>query len=372
MKRREYLTGVAGVGALTAVGATGQVAAASDHTLGTITDPSCDDDGPGGYVYPTADEFKDGVYDMQEVTVSDDGDAWTFTVSIDGPVENPYDFDAGFSVQVFQLYVHDPDAPDDAPTSTEGRTGSNVTFEDPYHYRVHVVGDNQVVEDAAGETLAEIDASGNASDATISFSVPKDAIGGASNFGDYRLSFLLLGQDGFATGAVRQGDAFAEEAGEYTVGGAAGENSPHVFDMLSPEGVVDQSSALAYDSDSKATLPLTPVSDLFSGESQGPPDADRDGVPDREDYAPENSAVQDAPSEALPGADGPPENLDDDPSGYVEDIDGDGDADADDVRLLLNERKSDAVQNNPGYFDSNGDGRVTISDVADLYRRIFQ
>ena len=52
-------------------------------------------------------------------------------------------------------------------------------------------------------------------------------------------------------------------------------------------------------------------------------------------------------------------------------MDGDGDTDADDVRWLLNERDSDTVQNNANQYDYDNDGDVDISDVVELYRRIF-
>jgi len=336
---------MAGVGALATVGATGQATATSNHVLGKITDPSGDDDGPGGYVYPVGEagpdgssEFIDGAYDMEEVMITDDDNAWTFTTSIGSRVNNPYGFDGGFSVQVFQMYVHDPDASDDQPASTMGRIGTNITFEDPYHYRVHVVGNGQAVEDASSPDPSEanviedsLNVSVNTNNNSISFSVPKSSIGGGS-LEDKRIAFLLLPQDGFGTGGIRQ--AFVEDAGDetYTVGGAPGENQPHVFDMLDPEGVVDQSDALSYSSDAKASIPLFQV----------------------------GNALEDATSEE-----------DSDSTSRPTDVDGDGDSDADDVRWLLNERNSDTVQNNVSQYDYDNDGDVDISDVVQLYRRIF-
>ncbi|WP_197428509.1 glucodextranase DOMON-like domain-containing protein, partial [Halapricum sp. CBA1109] len=109
---------------------------ASNHVVGSIPDPEGDDDGPGGYAYPTASEFVDGAYDMTGVTIYDNGDSWTFEVGIAGDFTNSYEFAGGFGVQVLELYIRDPDAGSDVPTSTQGRPGTGVTFEGPWHYLV--------------------------------------------------------------------------------------------------------------------------------------------------------------------------------------------------------------------------------------------
>jgi carbohydrate-binding DOMON domain-containing protein len=359
----------------------------------TAPDPIGDDDGPGGYTYPTSDEFKDGVYDMTGVTVDDEGDAVSFEVGIDGPVEDSYDFGSGFGVQVFQLYLQDPNASGDLPTATEGRAGSGVTFDEPYHYRVHVTGNGSVVEDASaagafaeqvGDTTViseDVTASGDSENSTITFTVPKDAIGGGENLGEYKFSLLLFGQDGFGVGGVRTN--FLPEADTYAFGlGDNGViNAPRAIDVLDPAGTFEQYEALSFTEEEMATVPLLRMDEAFEpaqtggedgGESEGPADADNDGVPDEEDFAPENGAIQDPPSETVPGGEGPPQNADGDGQGLAEDVDGDGDTDVDDVRSLLFNRNSDAVQENRAYFDFDGDGRITIKDAAELYNRIFR
>jgi carbohydrate-binding DOMON domain-containing protein len=360
-------------------------------------DPTGDDDGPGGYTYPTSSEFKDGVYDMTEVTVSDDGDALSFEVGIAGPVEDAYDFGSGFGVQVLELYLQDPNAGSDVPTSTAGRPGTGINFTEPYHYRVHVMGDGQVVEDASSEagayseslgspevlaTSEESDvlsASGSAEDSTITFTVPKSAIGGGDNLGDYKAALFMFGQDGFGVGGIRTN--LQLESAQYAIGlGDNGViNAPRALDMLDPEGVVDQYEVLgSYTEDSLAEAPLVAMSDLFTpadtGEQEAP-DSDGDGVPDDEDYAPNDPNVQDPPagpsepmSETVPGGEGPPTSTDRD--NFVEDVDGDGDADIDDLQLLAEERKSDIVQSNSAYFDYNDDGDFTLSDLVTLFRKI--
>ena len=366
----------------------------------TAQDPTGDDDGPGGYAYPTASEFVDGAYDMTDVTVMDDGDSLTFEVGIAGDFTNSYEFAGGFGVQVIELYIQDPNAGSDVPTSTQGRPGTGVTFEEPWHYLVHVMGDQQLVEDASSEAGAfdtelgepnvlanseegdAISASGDTDANTISFTVNKDVIGGG-NIEDKEIAMLMFGQDGFGLGGIRT--SVGVEAAEYQIG--LGDNpvlnNPKAFDMLDPEGVVDQYEALSYTEDEAATVPLFAMSEGFTpaesggGGEEEAVDSDGDGVPDDEDYAPEDPTIQDPPAgpdgqpdQIVPGGEGTPTSIDRD--GFTEDVDGDGDVDSRDVSLLFDKRNSDAVQSNSAYYDFNDDGQFTIGDIVELYNKIFR
>lgn len=68
--------------------------------------------------------------------------------------------------------------------------------------------------------------------------------------------------------------------------------------------------------------------------------------------------------------DGTPTDVDGD--GRYEDVDGDGDADIGDVRSLLNNRNSDAVQANVDAYDFDGDGDVDTGDVLALFRQLYR
>jgi len=71
----------------------------------------------------------------------------------------------------------------------------------------------------------------------------------------------------------------------------------------------------------------------------------------------------------LPGADGPPRDIDGD--GTVEDVNGDGVADADDAMAYYANRDSDAIRNNPEQFDFDDDGEPgTVFDVVKLFNEI--
>jgi len=237
--------------------------------LPSITDPEGDDTGPGTYTYPTADAISEGCYDVSEVEIESTTQYWNFTVHIDGPLENPWGGDSGFSVQAIHAYIQDPNAGDDAATSAAMRTGLVSSFQEGYHYRVAIHGESgpKVVETATGETLAEgIPAEADQENSTISFSVPKTHFQ-TENLREMKMTMMMLPTDGFGTGGIRQ--SFGGEAAQWAFGGAksgTSETAPRIIDLIGPENVVKQEEALSYSADSAPTVPLYTVESLVSGE----------------------------------------------------------------------------------------------------------
>lgn len=81
------------------------------------------------------------------------------------------------------------------------------------------------------------------------------------------------------------------------------------------------------------------------------------------------SSAAASPRPTLPGLSSPAGDLDGD--ALLEDVDGDGDGDVFDALSYYNNRKSDAVRNNPQQFDFDGDGTVgTVFDTVALYNKI--
>lgn len=84
----------------------GSVAMAADIKL---SDPTGDDNGPGGYTYPTDPAYPKGAFDLTAVELKTKGKeveiAVTFNKSIEDPWESAKWQGNGWSVQMVQLYV---------------------------------------------------------------------------------------------------------------------------------------------------------------------------------------------------------------------------------------------------------------------------
>ncbi|QSG15104.1 glucodextranase DOMON-like domain-containing protein [Halapricum desulfuricans] len=291
MRRRQYLSSVAGISAVSALGVQSvgaevsqlsSLAAQTDGTM-TINDPEGDDIGPGSYTYPA--NLEKGQFDVTQLDVEETDTHWEFTAHM-GVQNNGFDNDAGFSTQVIQLYIRDPNAPDDAPTSSESRLGAVSTFQNEYHYRVHVQAGNTLLEHAGQDPEGEdyeplvsgFPASGDTENNTISFSVPKEPFDTA-NFAEMSGAIMMFSQDGFGVGGIRQGFV-SGEAADWKFGGAkegALESAPRVIDLVGPETVINQEEALAYSEGSPPSIPLYSMADLVAGGTINDPEGDDNG-----------------------------------------------------------------------------------------------
>ena len=272
MRRRQYLSGVAGVSALSVLsissaGAdTGQASSLAAQTEGTmtITDPEGDDVGPGTYTYPA--NLEKGQFDVTQLDLEEADSHWEFTAYV-GVQKNQFGNEAGFSSQVIQLYLQDPNAPDDAPTSTEGTAGVVSQFQEPYHYVAHIEAGNARIENANGDVVEEISASGNAANSTITFSIPKSPIN-TDDITQLKTAILVFSQDGFGENGIRQGFN-AGSAGDWNFGGAkngAVDSAPRVIDLVGPDTVLDQEAALSYSEGSPPQIPIYTIQTLVTGE----------------------------------------------------------------------------------------------------------
>ena len=245
-------------------------------------EPTGEGYGPGTYEYPTSDDFYEGAWDIDELTVSASRDHVEFAFTMATEVENPWALPRPFSHQFFQIYVYDPEA--DGPESVEGRAGLNADMAAPYHYRVVVNGETtEAVEDADGGTVTS-DVETDAEDRTVTIRVPADAIGWDEDAdGGLGISALVAPFDGFGDGDVR---AIGEDAGEYVIGGGTGENDPHVMDLVTPEGVERADVLGSYDAETNVTLPFVELGDvdLPEGSTVEAP-ADEDDDDDEDDAA---------------------------------------------------------------------------------------
>lgn len=95
--------------------------------VGSLTDPTGDDNGPGSYKYPSNGAFSKGSFDLTKFGVFEDGDTVRFVTTVAGFINNPWGGN-GMSTQRINIYLRDQDARSNA-TPTALMPGTN-TFAD--------------------------------------------------------------------------------------------------------------------------------------------------------------------------------------------------------------------------------------------------
>ena len=92
----------------------------------TLTDPTGDDDGPGGYIYPTDAVYTPGSFDLTELQVKAKGKNIEFKTTVKQRLDDPWGMDVGFAVQMMFIFI-DTDGKEGSG-HTEGIPGLNIQF----------------------------------------------------------------------------------------------------------------------------------------------------------------------------------------------------------------------------------------------------
>lgn len=82
----------------------------------TFTDPVGDDNGPGGYVYPTDAVYTRGSFDLTELSIEAKGSRASVDVTLNTTLQDPWGMGGGFSVQMIFVFI-----------DTDGKAGSGHT-----------------------------------------------------------------------------------------------------------------------------------------------------------------------------------------------------------------------------------------------------
>ena len=229
------------------------------ETVVNLSDPAGDDHGPGSYTFPTNGAFEAGAFDVRSFTVEQTPSVYEFTVE----VENLYDAwgsGRGFSPHMFVLWVRDP-AKSGGSTASLDDLEATVSFEQPWHYRLEVSGYTKSAVDATGAPLTDADGDAvslrenvDTTANTVTLSVDRAAFDGV-DAADLAVVPAVQSED---RGTLRP---VAEQRDAYVFGGAkdgASGVAPRIADLVAPDGVA-QSDALAYDADTRASLPFVPL-----------------------------------------------------------------------------------------------------------------
>ncbi|WP_445151563.1 glucodextranase DOMON-like domain-containing protein [Baekduia sp. Peel2402] len=215
--------------------------------IASFDDPDGDDHGPGTFAYPTAGDFHDGAYDLQQFQVYDDGDDVVFRARVRDLTPT---FGSALGAQLLDVYVHDPGAASTSTGSAYATRNYTIAPSGAWSRLIEVQGFGQLLRDASGAAVGTAAISANEISRYITFSVPKATLGGTPAAG-WGFSVVLHGQDGFSPDQAR---GFQPVPQDYQFGVCAPGGSaplcsvdpgtvPKAMDVLTPAGV-DQADEL--------------------------------------------------------------------------------------------------------------------------------
>ncbi|MDR7381738.1 family 49 glycosyl hydrolase [Promicromonospora iranensis] len=200
--------------------------------VGSVADPSGDDDGPGSYRYPSAGAFNPGSFDLTALDVYRDGPTVHFVVSTAGEVRNPWGGN-GMSTQRVNIYLKNRAS----RTTTPLLPGTNTSAAGAWKYAIVADGRNDTSRLGGGVYGADLTRIGNVRltvipSGKIVTSVPAAALSGVGlRTAGYQVSMFSAAEDGEGTGNVRpiygidcwQGIGCPAFVGPYRGGGGAGD-----------------------------------------------------------------------------------------------------------------------------------------------------
>jgi carbohydrate-binding DOMON domain-containing protein len=238
-----------------------------------FNDPIGDDNGPGGYTYPTDAVYLPGSFDLTELKVEEKGSDLEFSVSVNSRLADPWGMGVGFAVQMVFIFI-DTEA---EGGYTDSLPGLNVQFAaDSAWNKVVVLSPQQqsrVIAEArvkvaeklaAGDLVVPRRTTGRGK--TISARVKKSELGDG-DISSWGYQVVMQSNEGFPDRADFLTRKVNEYEGQHRFGGGDdGDCDPHVMDILAGAGagaaeeVALQHEMLSYEcgpdgeSVSKATL----------------------------------------------------------------------------------------------------------------------
>lgn len=224
-----------------APGAAGAEGAASGAI--ELDDPSGDDDGPGGYTYPTDAVYKPGSFDLTKLEVIPSGDQVELRVTVAARIEDPWDSKAwggnGFSVQMAFIHVDTDHAPGSGIQAS--LPGTNVRFAaDEAWDRVVIISPqgptrvNSEIETKAADWKDRIIVPQitRASGRTLIAVVKTSQLGGTPSPA-WGWQVLMQSNEGFPDKTDLLTRKVNEFEGQHRFGGGTDyDNDPHVMDLL--------------------------------------------------------------------------------------------------------------------------------------------
>jgi len=230
----------------------------------TFKDPTGDDDGPGGYLYPTDGVYTRGSFDLTGLTVEAKGKRVDFAVSVAAGLDDPWRMGVGFAVQMAFVFIDNQEG-----GFTDGLPGLNVTFAESDAWDKVVILSPQAFSRVKQEVEAKVAADKQGavvvpsrtrgSGQTITGSVKTDELGeGDPTTWGYQV--VMQSNEGFPADTDLLTRKVNEFEGQHRFGGGTDYDcDPHAIDVLAPpaEGtdaeIAAQHEMLSYECNADGT-----------------------------------------------------------------------------------------------------------------------
>jgi carbohydrate-binding DOMON domain-containing protein len=249
----------------TLAGAILTAAAAAQEVV--FKDPTGDDNGPGGYVYPTDAVYAKGSFDLTGFKMKAGGSKADFSVDVNAKLEDPWAMGTGFAVQMIFIFIDTDGKPETG--FTKGLPGLNIEFDANSSWDRCIILSPQSQSRVKTEIETKVPAEMRASvlvpgrtkgtNRTISGSVPLKDIGGGDPKA-WGFQVVVQSNEGFPEGTDLLTRKVNEYEGQHRFGGGTDTDcDSHVIDCLAGEAVGDkgeidlQHKMLAYECNEDGT-----------------------------------------------------------------------------------------------------------------------
>lgn len=241
----------------------------------TLKDPTGDDNGPGGYSYPTDAVYKRGSFDLTSLDVKTGTKKADFTVSLNSNLEDPWSMGGGFAVQMIFIFI-----------DTDGKEGSGFTKTPPglnVEFAPNDAWDKLVILSPQGPGRVKTEVEQKAADMQKAIVIPSKTRGsgraitatvdladlGTTDPGaiaNWGYQVVVQSNEGFPAGSDLLTRKVNEYEGQHRFGGGNdGDCDPHAMDILAGDAKGDKSeidaqhTMLAFECNDDGTAKKTAV-----------------------------------------------------------------------------------------------------------------
>jgi carbohydrate-binding DOMON domain-containing protein len=218
------------------------VTLAASSALGqsvSLKDPAGDDNGPGGYTYPTDAVYKRGSFDLTGFTLKENGAKTDVSATVNANLEDPWSMGNGFAVQMIFVFI---DKDHKAGSGyTKAPSGLNIEFDPDSAWEKCIILSPQQpgrvkteVEQKAADMKADIIVPSRTRGAgrTITGTIDTAALGEGDPTTWY-YQVIVQSNEGFPAGSDLLTRKVNEYEGQHRFGGGNdGDCDPHVIDLL--------------------------------------------------------------------------------------------------------------------------------------------